>query len=275
MKTTIALLSILIPALYSCSSYRTIYAASPPCNPTFKEKGESQAAIYYSDAGNNDIESQIKANGVDVHTAYAFTKKFAATFTYSQRNEIDEYKKNHIGYKGGTLLEYNRKFMEIGGGYFVPLSSKKKSVFNLYAGMGIGNFSFTDKSGDGNYNKFYNRQMTKLFVMPSINFMLGKIVHFGFGFKYSFVKYKKMNTSYDNLEFEQFEFDKLNKRKFFEPSYHILFIPPKIQWLKLELIASAAKDISQNELQYLIVRPGNTSIGFNIDVAKMYKALKK
>ena len=55
---------------------------------------------------------------------------------------------------GGTdsvAIKYRRNLTEIGGGYYYALNEDKKTFIQLFAGFGLGRFSFTDHSIHGDF----------------------------------------------------------------------------------------------------------------------------
>ena len=215
------------------------------------------------------------ANGIDVQAAYAFSKKFAATFSYLQRNEIDKNIYNGLQISSfRTDLLYNRKMVEVGGGYFSPIDNNNNFMFNIYVGVGFGKFSFDDVNTRLNYSRYYSNDITKAFIMPSINLKVGQYFWFSSALKYSYVHYGIEQTSYSPDELKQLTLDKLSSRGFLEPAFTIQFGVPKYPWVKLELIASAAFDVSKNRELNLVTRQANHSIGLVFDVFKMKKAEK-
>ena len=267
---------IIIVTFSSCKTYRLIYAASPPCNPVFKAKGQSMLAGYYSRKNiKNDAHPQ-KSEGTDLQAAYAFTNHIAATFTYFQRNEKDYFKnENYQGTSNGIGQNYNRKIAEFGIGYFVFINEKKTIILNLYTGVGFGKFYFNDYSTDGKYNRFFANDITRLYFTPSINFMRKKNFSYGFSFKTSFINYKNINTTYTAYELNNLSLDRLKKRIFSEPACYIQLSPRKYTWLSLKVIGSLASDVSPEEIPSLEVNPSNLSFGLSFDVVKMYKSFRK
>src|SRR5690606_32759819 len=121
----IILLFVMIMSLGSCSTYRYIFSASPPNNPYFSKKGESKISGYYSDGGTNRLYGE-KANGFDLHGAYALSNHWAITTGYFNRNERDvfEYSRNRSPFDS-SVVHYERNLYDIGGGYFTTINSKK------------------------------------------------------------------------------------------------------------------------------------------------------
>ena len=167
---------IVIITFSSCKTYRLIYAASPSCNPAFKEKGQSKLAGYYaSEKNENDVNPQ-ESKGVDIQADYAVTNHFAATVTYFQRNEKDYFtNKKYPGTSDGIGQNYNRKIAEFGIGYFVPINKKKTITVNLYTGIGFGKFYFNDFSRDGNYNRYFGNNIVRKFIYPCYKFYAKKV----------------------------------------------------------------------------------------------------
>ena len=169
------LISLVVFALSSCSTYRYIYSASPANNPYFTKKGESKLTGYYSGAGNSSRLE--KADGFDLHAAYAIGDHWAVTTGYFNRRERDtyNYSRNNTPFDS-SVINYKRNLFDIGAGYFLTLNPKKTITFNLYGGMATGKFSFEDNgtNNGANYNRFHSSDISKWYFQPSINFMPGK-----------------------------------------------------------------------------------------------------
>lgn len=131
--------------LSSCAiPYRYIYTATPPNNPYFIKKGESKFAGYYSSAWNNGDPSTRRAGGWDFQSAYAVGNHWAFTAGYLNRSEIDGYSYND-NTRENTFIKYRRNLFDLGSGYFLALDNKKEVTINLYGGVALGKYSFTDE----------------------------------------------------------------------------------------------------------------------------------
>ena len=274
MRNKLLLASIIfITAFSSCTTYRYMYAASPPNNPYFTQKGESKLTGYYSSSDNNIITKEF-ADGFDFHAAYAIGDHWALAAGYYNRRERDVFSSSFNLYDTSTI-NYKRNLFDIGGGYFVPLSIKKGITFNLYGGMALGKFSLVDNGIDKNqavYNRYHNSHITKWFFQPAINFMPGRYVRFSFITKFSFVHYGNIQTSYTPDEVQYFSLNRIKNRtvSFIEPSLNFQFGLPKYPWVKLDAGISSASNPFRDVVR-LDVRGSNASIGLSFDFSKMKK----
>jgi hypothetical protein len=265
------LISLIVFALSSCSTFRYIYSASPANNPYFTRKGETKLTGYYSSGGNNTRLE--KADGFDLQAAYAIGDHWAVTTGYFNRRELDIYPYSRYNSPfDSSKINYKRNLFDIGGGYFVALNQKKTITFNLYGGIASGKFSFEDNgtNNGANYNRFHNSNITKWFFQPSVNFMPGKYFRFAVILKTSFVHYGNIQTSYTREEQKYFSLDRIANQTltFGEPEYNIQFGLPKYPWVKLDAAVSGASHHFSTDSQ-LDIRGNNTSIGLTFDFSKI------
>lgn len=261
-----------ITFLASCSTPRYIYIASPANNPVFTKKGDSKIAGYYSSSSGNS-ENNIYAHGFDVQGAYAIGNNWGLTASYLNRKEKDIYGKKYNIFDSSTV-NYKRNLLELGGGYFIPLNKKKTIVANIYGGYGTGKFSFTDNGftiDSSAYSRNHKSTISRWYIQPSINFLLGEYVRISYLMKFTFVKYNNIITNYTTDEQNEFFLQNLGVRSynFTEPSLSFQLGIPQVPWAKLETILSG---VNNRKLlgQELEVRSVNISIGFNIDPSRMY-----
>jgi hypothetical protein len=187
MKNIITLVSIvLICSFYSCTTNRYIYTASPPNDPYFTKKGESKVAGYYSSSGDG-VHPTVKSDGIDIQTAYSLTDHWAITASYFYRRENDVYNYNSYSQPfDSSFVKYKRNLFEAGGGYFVPLNTKKSITANLYVGVAAGKFTFNDVGIDGNGLSLYTlsqQQHKEIVFSTCYKFLSRKVYPFFFYFK--------------------------------------------------------------------------------------------
>lgn len=274
MKKTPILFSILTIFIFSsCTTYRYIYAPATPNIPYFTEKGDSKAAAYYAGAsGDGNVTN--RADGLDIHGAYAITNHWMITTSFFTRSERDQEYSNQTS---DLNIYYKRNIIEVGGGYFAALNEKKSITINLLVSAGSGKFKINEKGLDpgSTYNRFYDVNVFKYYLQPSINFRPLKNFSFAFYVKPTFVRYGKFNTDYTSDEFKDYGFqDIYNKTlSFFELGYDLKFSIPGATWLSIE---AAATVISKDYIYGtpLISRGGNGAIGLNVNFGKMQKKKK-
>src|SRR5882724_9406535 len=175
MKITIALLLFVFSfSLFSCYTPRYVYSPSAQNVPVFTKKGESKLAANYSfNLSNNTVKDSVpvraKARGYDLQAAYAFTNHFALQVNYFHRTERNAGDFDS-GVKDSVVINYKRNLTEIGLGYFHGLDNNKQAIIQLFAGVGFGNFSFTDNGKDANRvlrSRFHQMDVTKIFIQPA------------------------------------------------------------------------------------------------------------
>ncbi len=273
-KTRFYFYFVIIFTLFSCTANRYIYAPSAPVLPYFNEKNDSKASAFYSGNGSDNNSNNV-SQGVDLQGAYAFGNNWALTTSYFYRKENSF--ENNKSIFDSSHVKYERNIIDIGGGYFLPLNSKKTIIVNVYGAIGRGKFS-SDETGTKSgapYSRFYNVNVTKYYIQPSIHFMPGKFFRFAFFIKPTFVHYGHFSTDYLQDEYEYFNFDKLYKSTltFMEIGYDLQLGIPGVPWLFIEhSVSGISRQVRSNS--HLLSRGGNVSIGLNINFAKIPKKKK-
>jgi hypothetical protein len=267
-------MKICFPALFftaftvlsSCDNSRYIYTASPPNNPYFTEKGDSKVAAYYSASGDNGDARTGSASGWDLQGAYAIGNHWALAAGYLNRRERDTY---NLGNNDYSTIDYKRNLFDLATGYFVTLDKKKEFIFNLYAGVGFGKFSFIDNTNDK--GSFHNSSITKPYFQPSVNFMPSQNFRLSFGTRFSFVHYGNIQTSYTPYELENLSLNLIANRtiSFIEPALNIQFGIRKYPWLKLDYTLSGTSHPFRGLIPKLDSRTSNVSIGLSFDFSRL------
>lgn len=266
---------VIVIVASSCTTKRYIYAPSTPNIPYFNQEGDSKAAAFYSTAGNGDLERR-KSDGLDLEGAYALSDHWAVTTSFFYRKERDRETGRSIF--DSSIVNYKRKIFEVGGGYFIPFNPKKTITMNVYGGVGLGKFLMNEngtKTGSP-YDRFYNVNVLKWYVQPSLNFMPGKYFRFALYFKPTFVRYGEYTSDYLPEEFEYFGFQKIHRQviNFFEMGYDLQLGIPKVPWLFIEHSVSVVRK-DYIRVSPLVSRFGNISVGLNVNFGKMQEAKKK
>lgn len=276
MKNTLfVFIVILITSLYSCTSRRYIYSASPANNPYFSKKGQSQlTAAYSSSGGDKDVSAGGSAHGFDMQGAYSIADHWAITSEYFNRKEKDVY--NYYSYNSpfdSSVVTYSRNIFDIGAGYFLPLDQRKDIVLNVYGSVGFGKFSFDDNGtmNSAAYTRYHSSSITRWTFQPAVNFTTGGHFRCALILRSSFVHYGNIKTSYTINELQNFSLDRITNRTlyFFEPGVNLQFGFPKYPWIKFDMSLTS---VSHAEQDLLGVRTGNTSIGLSFD---LFAAKKK
>ena len=236
MRKYLILITLAV-ALASCRSYRYVYTPTTVNNPFFTEKGNAQAAVYYSGFEGGSDSAHGKNDGMDFQAAYAIGNNFAVTGGYFFRNERDLFGSDY-NYDESTV-KYNRKLGEIGAGCFIPVGTRKNFTFNFYGGLGLGKFKFNDEGliSSAPYTRYHSANVTKWYLQPSLNIISNsKNFCIGFAGRVSFLRYSHIKTNYDADEQAYFFLDRLHKKTFtfYEQSTNIQFRIPGVDWLKAE-----------------------------------------
>lgn len=260
--------------LISCRAPRFIYSPAPPNNPYFREKGESKLAAYYSTAASeNDLQDEY-SDGLDLQAGYAVSDHWALTADYFKRNEKDVFFDYNRNFFDSSIIRYDRHLVNFGAGYFMPITNDKKIMFNIFGGVGFGRFSFNDYGFDNgiNYSRYYNSDITKWYIQPSINFFPAKYFRTGLIGKVSWVHYGDVLTSYSPAESEYYDLHLLPGKtlRFFEATWNMQLTFNKMDWLYLDGGLTICSE-PFGEAINLEARNFNASIGLNIDFSKMQK----
>lgn len=258
--------------LISCRTPRFIYSPAPPNNPYFREKGESKIAAYYSTAASeNDLQGEYN-DGVDLQAAYAISDHWAITADYFKRNEKDVFSNYDRNFFDSSVIRYDRHLKNFGAGYFMPITKDKQIMFSIFGGLGFGKFSFTDRGLDNNisYSRYYNSDMSKWYIQPSVNFFPGKYFRTGLISKVSWVHFKNPTTSYTQPELEYHDLNLLPGKtlSFFEATWNMQVTFNKMNWLYLDGGLTICSDPFDDAIN-LEARNFNASIGLSIDFSKM------
>lgn len=268
MRKILIFLSVIVLTIFgSCTMpYRYIYTATPPNNPYFIEKGESKLAGYYSNSWSNGDISTRRSGGWDFQGAYALGNHWAVTAGYLNRREIDGFSSyNSEDY----IIKYKRNLFDIGTGYFLALDEKKVVTINLYGGVALGKFSFTDEY----YDKFHKSSITKTYLQPSLNFMPTPNFRMSLGSRFSFVHYGNIQTSYTQNELAEYHLLSLNNRTitYIEPAFNMQFGFREFPGAKIDFTISGTSRPFRDERVLLFSRTSNVSIGLSFDISKMTK----
>ena len=273
-KTATLLLCTCI-VFVSCRTPRYIYSPSPPNNPYFREKGESKLAAYFSTgADENDLVEEYN-NGLDLQAAYAVTNHFAITADHFKRREKDAIYDYDRTYFDSSVVRYKRNITSFGAGYFTSITHDKKITANVYGGLGFGKFSFTDNGRDNgvNYSRYYNSQMSKWYIQPSVNFFVSKYFRTALVSKISWVNFNDIETSYTPAELTYLDLDKVPGKSlsFFEGTWNMQVSFKNTQWFYLDGGFTFSSDPFVNNESNLEARNFNASIGISLDFSKMKK----
>ncbi|MEO6670704.1 MAG: hypothetical protein ABIN36_14575 [Ferruginibacter sp.] len=277
MKTVLAVLCIVI-AFTSCDTPRYAYSPTAHNVPIFTKQGDSKLAAYYSNNGassatdedGNEYEKN-SAQGVDLQGAVAVTNNIAVQANYYLRSEKANSNSTGNNYQKSSV-KYNRNLFEFGAGYFTAFDKKEHFLFQVYGGAGFGKTKIRDISVDFNqtrYDLFYNTNITKFFLEPSITFRTPREIFAAtIATRGSVVKFGKIQTNYSFDERREYNLDSLNRYAvfFLEPSFVGSFGFPKLPGFRIELQAGLSVLYEESFIDY---RPFNFSIGLVFDIRKL------
>lgn len=180
----IYLFLLALPVLIIVSCSRDIYVPNQANVPLLKEKNEFKASLSLT---NWQAAYAVTDNiAVMVNGQYVFRNWF-----YDDDNEDNDDLFVDKNTRGGVF--------EGGVGFFKPVDTKKRAVFDVYAGYGHGAF----KTLDGDYNSapagsttndyLLRTQFHKFFVQPSFG-LSHKVVEAAFSTRFSVVKFHDQTT---------------------------------------------------------------------------------
>ena len=262
--------------LSSCYTPRYVYSPSAQNVPAFTKKGESKLAANYSfNLSNNSVKDSVpvraRARGYDLQAAYAFTNHLAIQVNYFHRTERNagDY---DAGVKDSVVINYKRNLTEIGLGYFHGLDDNKQAVIQLFAGVGFGNFSFTDNGKDQNRvlrSRFHQMDVTKIFIQPAFTIRSKDNFAGSLSSRFSIVYFKNIKTNYTATEQDNYKLDSLSysPRVFWEPAIINTFGFKKLPGLQFEFQMGFAFLVSR---RFVDARAFNFSAGLLFDLPKLF-----
>ncbi|RPE12831.1 hypothetical protein EGT74_04610 [Chitinophaga lutea] len=240
-KVHLFLMALPVLALVSCS--RDIYVPNQVNVPLLKEKNEFKANLSLS----------------NWQAAYAITDNIAVMVNgqYVYRNWFYSDNSNNTD-NDDLFVDRNTRggVLEGGVGFFKPVDSKKRAVFDVYAGFGQGAF----KTLDGAYNEApegtaateyqLRTRFTKFFVQPSFG-LAHKVVEAAFTSRFSLVKFNSQTMgpkAFENDPDRRANFMRLGDRAvpFFEPTFTVRAGYRYIKWYGQLLFSVPLNDEQYN-----------------------------
>lgn len=244
MKKILAIL--LVAMLFiGCGTSRPLnprYINSPASfSPAFfKEKGDAKisldVAVDPTQIGGSK-RPRDKSSGVGTQAAYAITDHFFMTAGWLARNETDYYFDNDItGSKTPSTIEYKRRNLDIGIGYYGALNEKRSVFFNGTIGFAVGNARSLLLDDDTRESYFFNGRVNKFYINPSIQFFFSPYFRMALLPKFSLLRYNNFNTNYSEGSAEHVGFSQLYDHSFVfgEPSLAFQWGFKKAKGLKLD-----------------------------------------
>jgi hypothetical protein len=261
--------------LFSCYTPRYVYSPSAHNVPVLTKKGDSKLAFNYSvnpadNTVKNSVPIKAKARGYDVQAAYAFTNHWALQVNYFSRTERNagDFDAN---IRDSVVINYKRNLTEFGAGYF-HLLNNQRSLFQVFAGVGLGKFSFTDDGKDQNRllrTRYHAINVTRLFIQPALTVRSKRNFAASFSSRHSFIFFRNIQTNYTATELDNYKLDSLSysPRVFWEPSVVNTFGFKKLPGLQFEFQFGLAFLVSR---RFVDARAFNFSGGLLFDLPKLF-----
>jgi hypothetical protein len=271
MKLTPGCIIVLLTyMLQGCYTPRYAYSPSAHNVPLLTGKGDAKLGASFSSniigsSTVNGVKRQGKANGTDIQGAYAFKKKWALQGNFFSRREINE--GDFSLYRDSAVIRYKRNMFELGAGYFKKLNEDGRLMFQFFAGVGTGKFSFTDDGQDANrvgYSKFHRSTVYKFYVQPVWMYQGEKKIAASLSSRFSFINYRNIRTDYTASELEKFQLFELSRGPvlFWEPAFVNAIGFKKLPGVYLEYQVGMSLLMSR---RFIDGRFFNFSAGVNID----------
>lgn len=269
MKKNLSPLFVLICIIFtaaSCNTPRFIYSPAAHNVPVLTKKGDSKiGAVYSTNAvGNesvNDVKVDNRSRGYDLHGAVAITNNFAIQAAHAYRWE------RTTGGPDSITIKYKRNLTEIGLGYYLPVNDKRNTFFQVFAGAGLGKFSFTDFDKTGNY--YHQANITKIYLQPAILFKSKGSFTTSVAVRFSGISYSKVKTNYSASQLSDYDLQDLTGRSkwFFEPASVSSFGFKGLPGLRFEVQGSLSFLMAREYRDY---RKFNFSIGTWLDIGQLF-----
>ena len=273
-RTKYFILLVLSFQFSSCYTPRYVYSPAAHNVPVFIKKNDSKIAFNYS--VNADLrasdDDDINNSGLDLQAAYAVTNHFALQANYVHRTERDrQYGISSISDSG--VLRYHRNLTEFGVGYFSPLDVNKQAVFQVFAGVGFGKFSFTDIGRDqsnNHYNYFHQMDVSKIYIQPAFTVRSKKNFAASLSSRFSLLRFHNIQTNYPAYELDLYKLDSIGNRThvFWEPAIINTFGFKQLPGIQFEFQGGLALLQSRQFIDY---RSFNFSAGILFDIPKLVK----
>ncbi len=285
MKTILAIFSFAFIIVFTgCDTPRYAYSPTAHNVPVFTKQGDSKVAAYYSNNGiysstdedGNEYDRNT-AQGVDLQGAVAVTNNIAIQAAYFNRSEkANQNSSSLTGDKSN--VKYKRNLFEFGAGFFTPVDKKQHMLVQVYAGAGFGKTKINERGTDFNlnlYTRFYNTNITKFYLEPSITFKTPKDIFAAtIATRGSVIKFGKIQTDYTHDEKLDYNLDSLDRFAvlFFEPSFIGSVGFPKLPGMRIEFQFGLSLLYDKSFIDY---RPFNFSVGLTFDIRKLAQGSKK
>jgi hypothetical protein len=262
--------------LVACYTPRYVYSPAAHHVPLLTKKGDVNLTAFYSTpfaVKSNDATENIKVKnfGADVQAALAFNKHWAVQAAYFTRNETND--GNYQAITDSAVTRYKRNAFDAGIGYFTTLPGRVNSHFQVFAGMGSGNYNFDDEGKDPNgfgYNRFHQAKALKFYIQPAIILQPSKNYSTAFSSRFTLIKFHDINTNYTFTELNNYKLDSIafSSTIFWEPALINSISFKKLPGIQIQMQAGFAFLLTRN---FVDSRPFNFSVGLNAELQKFFK----
>lgn len=260
----------IIVSVTSCNTPRYIYSPSAHNVPVLTKKGDSKiGGVYSTNAVGQEkkdgVEIDNRSRGYDLQGAVAITNNFAIQAAHAYRWEKTE------GGPDSTTLRYKRNLTELGLGYYLPINDNGSTFFQVFAGAGLGRFSFTDIDKTGSY--YHQANITKIYLQPAILFKSKGSFTTSVSVRFSGINYSKIKTNYAAGQLNDYHLEDLNGRAkwFFEPATVSSFGFKGLPGLRFEVQGGLSFLMARNYIDY---RKFNFSVGTWVDMGSIFSKNK-
>lgn len=223
MKTArLFLMAFTVLAFASCSRQVHTYVPNQANVPLLKEKNEFKGNVSFTNwQGAYAITDNI---GVMASGQYVWRNMF-----YDRDSDGDYLLDPHV--RGGLV--------EGGVGFFKPIGTSKRAIFDVYAGYGNGSFKTVDNgfqydSIQGNPDYLLRTKFHKFFVQPSFG-LSHKVVEAAFSTRFSVVRFYDQTMGskvFEDNENRRENFMRLSDKAipFFEPTFTVRVGYRYVKW---------------------------------------------
>lgn len=254
----------------SCNTPRFIYSPSAHNVPVLTKKGDSKiGGAYATNAVGQEkkdgVEIDNRSRGYDLQGAVAITNNFAIQAAHAYRWE------KTAGGPDSTNLKYKRNLTEAGLGYYLAVNDKGNAFFQVFAGAGLGRFSFTDVDKTGSY--YHQANITKIYLQPAILFKSKGSFTTSVAVRFSGINYSKIKTNYSASQLNDYHLEDLTGRTkwFFEPATVSSFGFKGLPGLRFEVQGGLSFLMARNYVDY---RKFNFSVGTWLDMGSLFSKNK-
>lgn len=251
----------------SCNTPRHIYNPSAHNVPVLTKKGDGKIGAAYSTNAvgqetKDGVDIDNRSRGYDLQGAVAITNNLAIQAAHAYRWEKAQ------GGPDSITIKYKRNLTEIGFGYYMPVNDKNNTFFQVFAGAGLGKFSFTDVDKTSSY--YHEATITKVYLQPAISFKSKGSFTTSVSVRFSRINYSKIKTNYSVGQLDDYHLENLNSRAkwFFEPASISSFGFKGLPGLRFEVQAGLSFLMAREYRDY---RKFNFSIGSYLDFASLFR----